>query len=200
MFNDWVVNEISTRDAVDYVVLHHYLHRRPPVSYSFGLFVNGVVKGVITYGVPASRHLQKSACMTNPDKVIELNRLFASDELPRNTESWFISQTLKKLPPLIVVSYADTKQNHVGYVYRAAGWNYNGYTDMDRKTPRFDYTVPNKHSRAAFRKNNTAEVIKVRRVPKYRYWTTTGNRRDRRQLSRMCTWACLDWKKVFVGS
>lgn len=157
MFNDWVVNEISTRDAVDYVVLHHYLHRRPPVSYSFGLFVNGVVKGVITYGVPASRHLQKSACMTNPDKVIELNRLFASDELPRNTESWFISQTLKKLPPLIVVSYADTKQNHVGYVYRAAGWNYNGYTDMDRKTPRFDYTVPNKHSRAAFRKNNTAD-------------------------------------------
>lgn len=178
--------------AADLVVAHHYLHRRPPISFAFGLEVDGVLRGAVTYGVPASRHLQVSACPSSPDAVIELNRLWVHDDLPRNTESWLVSRTLKALPPRIVVSYADLAHGHAGYVYRALNFRYAGWTDMDRKTPRFDYIPldPARHTREATR---SGYAEKRRRLPKVRYWTTTGNRGERRALALRCGWPSLDW-------
>lgn len=189
-----VVTEIKSKFAATVVIEKHYLHRRPPISFAYGLFLdNGeTCVGVLTFGTPASRHLQKSVCPTNPSVVIELNRLWVDDTMPRNTESWFISRCLAKLPPRLVCSYADTKQGHVGYVYRASNWFYAGQTDQDRKTPRFDYVVAGKHSRDAFR-GGSKEYTRVRRLPKHRYWTVTGNRRDRRDLSRLCGWNKQKW-------
>ena len=43
------------------------------------------------------------------------------------------------LPPRIVVSYADPLWGHYGYIYRALNFRYAGWTDMERKTPRYDY-------------------------------------------------------------
>ena len=123
--------------------------------------------------------------------VIELNRLWVHDSLPRNTESWFVSRALALLPPKIVLSYADTAAGHLGYIYRALNFNYAGWTDMERKTPRFDYVSPGKHSRDAFRNGFTD---RVRRKPKVRYWITTGNRRERKQLEAQCLWPKMDWK------
>lgn len=184
------VNAISKTTAAAIVESSHYLHRRPPISFAFGLLSDDI-RGVCTFGVPASRHLQKSACKSDPSKVIELNRLWIDDSMKRNTATWFLSRCLKQLPPFIIVSYADTTQGHIGYVYRAANFRYYGWTDMDRKTPRYDYVVPTgKHSRDAFR---CGDLIRVRRKPKHRYWTATGTRRERRELLRLCTWRSMDW-------
>jgi hypothetical protein len=98
-----VIAVLDSKTAARLVVARHYLHRKPPISYAFGLYVHGDLLGVVTYGVPASRHLQKSACPTAPDKVLELNRLWLDDVLPANSESWFVSRTLRMLPPRIVV-------------------------------------------------------------------------------------------------
>lgn len=186
------VVSINSRDAVTLVVAHHYMHRRPPISYAFGLFDNSDnIMGCITFGIPASRHMLIGACRSAPEVVIELNRLWCSDDMPRNTESWFVARALKLLPPKIVLSYADTAAGHVGYIYRAANFHYAGWTDMDRKTPRFDYIAPGKHSRDAFRNGFTA---RVRRKPKVKYWTVTGNRRERKLLDAACLWPKLDWK------
>lgn len=183
---------MRSQDAVKYVVEHHYLRRKPPVSFAYGLVDDaGAVKGVITFGTPASRHMLISACKSAPENVIELNRLWVHDSMPRNTESEFISKSLARLPPKIVLSYADTAAGHIGYVYRAANFNYAGWTDMERKTPRFDYVAPGKHSRDAFRNGFTN---RVRRRPKIKYWTVTGNRRERRALEALCLWPKLDWK------
>jgi hypothetical protein len=110
------------------------------------------------------------------------------------------------LPPRIVLSYADTAAGHMGYVYRACNFFYGGWTDMDRKTPRFDYVPPTqdgdvglfgqgpavvKHSRDAFRGGFSE---RVRRKPKVRYWIATGTRRDRHRLERACRWPKLSWK------
>jgi hypothetical protein len=186
------VGKCSEAEAAAAVVEHHYLHRRPPISHAFGLFRGFTLVGVCTYGVPASRHLQRGACPSNPDLVIELNRLWVHDECPKNTESWFVSRTLTQLPPRIVVSYADTDAGHVGYIYRALSWQYAGWTDMDRKTPRLDYIVPDGHTRDAFRKGYTHTV---RRKPKVRYWTTTGSKSDKRKLRRLCDWPQLSWSE-----
>lgn len=188
---DFEVIPISSAEASELVVANHYLHRRPPISFSLGL-LNGRCRGVVTFGVPPSRHLQQSACPSDPDLVLELNRLWTEDNLPENAESWFVARALKQLPPRIIVSYADTKQGHLGYIYRACNFHYAGWTDMDRKTPRFDYLPadPTTHTRDAFR---NGYVRKVRRKPKVKYWITTGNRTERRQLVDLCGWPSLDW-------
>lgn len=187
------VEQIDYAHAMKLVVDKHYLHRKCPVSWAFGLFQGPALVGAVTFGTPASRHLQKSACPTRPELVVELNRLWTKDELPKNTESWFVSRALRQLPPRIVVSYSDPKFGHYGYVYRALNFHYAGWTDMERKTPRFDYVPidPTKHTREAFR---TGYAYKVRRIAKVKYWLATGNKSERRALERICGWPSMDWK------
>jgi len=139
---------LDKKIANELIVRHHYLHRRPPNAHSFGLVdLEGMVLGAVIFGTPASRHLQMGACPSDPSLVIELNRLWVDDACPRNSESFFVSRALKQLPPLIVVSYADTAWQHVGTIYRALNFHYAGWTDMERKTPRYDY---NRTGRAAY--------------------------------------------------
>lgn len=188
------VAPISRREAVRLVVAHHYMHRRPPVSHAFGIIGGaGNTLGVVTFGTPASHHMLIGACKAAPHQVLELNRLWVSDALPRNTESWFLRRALMMMPPRIILSYADTAAGHVGYVYRASNFNYAGWTDMDRKTPRFDYIAPGKHSRDAFRNGYTD---KVRRKPKVKYWITTGKKAEREALTVLCSWPRMDWKET----
>lgn len=185
---------IVPREAYAFLLLdHHYAKRIPSISHAFCLKDAEAVIGVVTFGSPASRSVQKGACPVDPSRVIELNRLCVLDCAPRNTESWFLSRALKLLPPYIVVSYADTAQGHQGIVYRAANFYYAGWTDMDRKTPRFDYVVPGKHSRSAFRGDTPSFTARVRRLPKVKYWTLTGNRKERHALSKLCVLPRLDW-------
>jgi len=178
------------------VIDHHYLHRRASIVYAFGLWQDDVVRGVVTFGIPAARHLQMSACPSNPDLVIELNRLWVHDDMPRNSETWFLARALAAMPPRIVVSYADTTRGHMGFVYRAANFDYAGWTDMERKTPRYDYLAPWKHTRDAFRGGLGAASEKRRRKPKVKYWTVTGNARERRDLRKICGWPSLSWKEM----
>jgi len=188
------VSSIPTALAAEIVIERHYLHRRPPISYAYGLRRGfGEPVAVVTYGIPASRQAQMSVCPTDPDLAIELNRLWIDDNEPRNTASWFVSRSLKLLPPRIVFSYADSAHGHAGYVYRAMNFTYAGWTDMDRKTARVDYLpASGGHSRDATRSG----VVGTRpRRPKAKYWTTTGNRTDRRRLTALCGWPPLSWKE-----
>lgn len=190
------VQQIPSRTANQFVTKHHYLHRKAPVSFAFGLYKGPKLMGVVTFGTPPSRHLQMSACPSDPALVLELNRLWVHDDLPTNTESWFVSRALKQMPPRIIVSYADPKFGHYGYVYRALNFNYSGWTDMERKTPRFDYIPldPTKHTREAFR---TGYGYRVRRVAKVKYWIVTGpNRTERHRLETLCGWTKLNWKTL----
>jgi hypothetical protein len=190
-----VIAVIDSKTAAKLVITNHYLHRRPPISHAFGLYAGGRLMGVVTYGTPASRHLQKSACPADPGAVIELNRLWLDDALPANSESWFVSRTLKMLPPRIVVSYADPVHGHFGYIYRALNFHYAGWTDMERKTPRYDYIPhdPTQHTREAFR---SGYAYKRRRVAKVKYWTVTGNKAERRALMKVAGWPLYDWKQL----
>ncbi|MGW3421279.1 Mom family adenine methylcarbamoylation protein [Streptomyces phaeochromogenes] len=189
------VRPMGSKEARELAEKEHYMHRRPQVSYAFGLYQDDAVVGVVTFGTPASRHLQMGACPSDPSLVIELNRAWVADHMPPNTGSWFISRTLKLIPPRIVVSYADTVQGHLGYQYRALNFRYAGWTDMERKTPRYDYIPadPTIHTRDAFR---NGYKVKVRRRPKVKYWTATGTKTERRQLYDLSGWPSLDWHKL----
>lgn len=186
---------IPSPEARAIVETEHYLHRKPMVSWAFALKEGDKILGVVTFGTPASRHLQMGACPSDPSLVTELNRLWVHDQMPKNTASWFVSRALRQLPSRIVVSYADTTWGHMGYVYRALNFRYAGWTDMERKTARYDYLPadPKVHTRDAFRHGYER---KVRRKPKVKYWTVTGDRQERRTLAAACGWPSLDWRQI----
>jgi hypothetical protein len=122
------------------VVERHYLHRRCPITRAWGIEQNGQILGVLTIGLPVTFSArcdvvgetknQKILRTSRQHDVYELNRLWVSDSLPRNTESRFIGWCLKQIrklhPHIILISYADSSQGHVGFVYQATNWLYIG--------------------------------------------------------------------------
>jgi hypothetical protein len=197
IFSQMIVTTISAKEAGILAVEKHYLRRRPSISFSFGLWYGGKVVGFITLGIPASREMLIGACPAQPELVLELNRMWLDDSCPRNSETYFLARVLALLPPRLILSYADlSSQAHAGIVYRAAGWRYAGWTDMQRKTPRWDFVCEgNTHSRDAFRNGERRFVERRRRTVKVKYWTTSGTKRDRKRLESLCVWPALSWKE-----
>jgi hypothetical protein len=142
------------------------------MSWAFGISVDDKIVGVLTVGKPCSWSAtcgvigEKYADLRNPASrskdVYELNRLWLSDALPPNMESQFIGWCLRQLrkinPRLILISYADGAQGHVGYVYQATNWIYAGTS-----TPFKDITFKG--------------VSDYRSVPKEQRGETIGNKR-----------------------
>jgi hypothetical protein len=147
-----IVKQIDYKTAMDIVVNKHYLHRKCPCSLAFGLFNNKKITGVVTYGKPPSYTLCNGiAGKEESNNVMEFNRLWVCDSMPRNTESWFVSRTIKLCPYEIIVSFADTEQGHVGYIYQATNWLYCGESKKQ------------KYFRLKNKSNNTGGTIYRRR-------------------------------------
>ena len=121
------VREITRKETEPFIIGIHYAKRWPSITWSFGLFVCGVLVGVCTYGTPASATLKRGICGDElKDSVIELNRLCLLDN-KKNEASFLVSASLRLLPKCkIVVSFADTEQGHKGTVYQAANFIYCG--------------------------------------------------------------------------
>lgn len=122
------VREVPYQQAVPWFLEKHYAHRIPSVSHAYGLYRDKELVGIVSYGVPASSTLLGGVCgKEHAEKVMELNRLIVQEGLPKNSSSFLVGRSLKLLPkPKIVVSYADTGQGHVGYIYQATNFLYTG--------------------------------------------------------------------------
>jgi hypothetical protein len=122
------VRQIPREHAVPWFLEKHYAKRIPSISWAYGLYLDGKLEGVVSYGTPASSTLLGGVCgPENADKVIELNRLILNEGLPKNSASYLVSRSIRMLPhPKIIVSYADTGQGHVGYIYQACNFIYTG--------------------------------------------------------------------------
>ena len=124
--NGYTVHTIERKDAIPWIKLKHYAKKTPSISHSFGLFYNDTICGVVTYGQPPNPQPRKCCGEMYKDIVIELNRLVVESKR-KNSTSFLVGKSLKLLPkPLIIVSYADPNQGHVGYIYQATNWLYTG--------------------------------------------------------------------------
>lgn len=172
------VRKITYEETKPFILSIHYARRMPCVQYAFGLFNDGKLIGVITYGQPASPSLCKGiAGEENKKNVLELNRLvILPEENGENRASYLISKSLKLLPSRhFIVSYADVGGwGHIGYVYQATNFLYTGMT----KARTDKYGGENGHSRH-YAKDETRRQI---RTSKYRYVTFTGTRKDKKEL------------------
>ena len=51
------VKKITYAQSKKMILNNHYAHRMPSISWAFGLYDNGVLRDVVTYGKPASNYL-----------------------------------------------------------------------------------------------------------------------------------------------
>jgi len=121
------VRAIDRVDAEPFIIGIHYAHRWPSISFAYGLFDQGELIGVVTFGTPPSAPLRIGiAGKEYASSVLELNRLCLKYNR-KNEASYLISNAIKKLPKnKIIISFADTSQGHVGTVYKASNFLYCG--------------------------------------------------------------------------
>ena len=176
------VKSIKKELCKEWLLYKHYAKRIPSISYAFGLFDSKMMQGILTVGKPASNALCIGVCGKHNSKyVYELNRLCVNDGLKKNVLSYFVSQSLKMLNNIILVSYADTSQNHNGYIYQATNWIYTGLSA--KRTERYDINNPNRHSKSVTdSKNVKYQEIAVRDRPqKHRYIFFIGSKKQKKQ-------------------
>lgn len=180
------VERINFRDAKYMILNVHYAKRMPSITYVYGLFKNNELVGVCSFGSPPSQALCIGICGKQYSKnVIELNRLVLLYN-EKNQASYFIAQCLKLLPkPKIVVSYADTSQNHKGIVYQASNFVYTG---LSEKRPEWRLQDSNLHSKTLCeryslqeRKTNSSFYV-TNRPRKHRYILFLGSKKEKKSF------------------
>ncbi len=121
-----VVRRVDPKDVHPWLLNKHYARRLCPISHAFAAFDGEQMVGVVTYGTPLSSTLKTGVCgIEYESDVLELNRLCC--ESIKNLASFIVGRSLAMLPkPSVVVSYADTGQGHVGFVYQATNFIYTG--------------------------------------------------------------------------
>lgn len=121
------VKIISRKDCEPFIIGIHYAKRWPSISYAYGLFSNDELIGVCTFGTPPSATLKRGIAGDEfKTDILELNRLCLRYNR-KNEASFLVGKSIRMLPKnKIIVSFADTEQNHKGIVYQATNFIYCG--------------------------------------------------------------------------
>lgn len=188
------VRHIEPTDAKPWLLSRHYARRLCPISYAFGAFDGASLVGVVTYGTPLSSTLKDGVCGAEwSSNVLELNRLCC--ESRKNLASTLVGRSLALLPkPSVVVSYADTGQGHIGFVYQATNFIYTGLSAAfkDPMVKGFEHkhhtTIGDEGrghpSRVEFlrQKYGSENVYYIERDRKHRYIFFCGDKRQCRAM------------------
>lgn len=189
--NDFYICIIDKSIAKDFIIKNHYSHKWTLCKYSFGIFskimpINTKYNkigskllnneeyliGVIIYGGPVGRQTVKSVCPSfENNNVIELTRLFIYDNYGKNIESYFISKTINFLKKAeknlkVVISYSDPEYNHIGTIYQASNFLYQGNQTrhIGNKFFKLKGTTEWLHPRTMFVKYKTNDINKLKEM------------------------------------
>lgn len=122
--------EIATKKAMQFACIKYHYSKSCPVNpFGFSVFNDKQeFCGCILYGLGATPNIAKPYKLKQGE-VVELTRVALNGK--QESTSKAVSLSLKLLPKYIpylklVVSYADLDQNHVGVIYQATNWYYEG--------------------------------------------------------------------------
>ena len=184
------VREINRKVAKSMVVKYHYSKQWTKCSVALGLFYTTgnehtffdepeeKLIGTICYGDPIGRNSGASISAAIPrESVYELVRLFIHDGYGNNIESYLIGEGfnwLKKNRKDIkaLISYSDPMQGHVGTIYQATNWLYQGNNIRwsDSWLYRFEEDGKWQHGRTIFPYYGTNDVKKMQLLVKKDFW------------------------------
>jgi len=128
------VKEIPKDTAISFVQKYHYSPVMPRLTKHFlGYFLDGSLVGVLTlgWGTQPKHTIKKMFPSLDTKDYYEIGKMCMSDDMPRNSESQMLSQTikwLKKNKPEMSFLYtmADGIMGKCGYVYQASNFYYGG--------------------------------------------------------------------------
>ena len=126
---NFIVETVDRKVIQSFIHKWHYSHDTNGIQQKqcFALFNDNRMIGAMIYAIPSMKSTAAKYNPDNPDRCWELRRLCCIDDTPTNTESYFISQTLKWLRQNtdveVVVSYADLEQGHEGVIYKASNFH-----------------------------------------------------------------------------
>lgn len=201
---EYHIERIGYQLATQTIIENHYLHRKAPITWAFGLFDSQEsLVGVITYGVPASSTLLKGVCGPQESgNVYELNRLWVDDSVPKNGESFLIGNTIRRVDREIIISYADTAQEHIGVVYQATNWIYTGLSARfrDPKVRGLEHqhhaTFANGLTNKEVQEKYGDRVYWIDRPRKHRYVFFNASKTRRRSLIKKLRYPILPYPKI----
>ncbi|OEU69158.1 MAG: hypothetical protein BA863_17505 [Desulfovibrio sp. S3730MH75] len=128
------VMAIPVAEAREIITNHHYSRRVVNNSYvHLGVYLKGKRVGALQFGYTLNPHRTGHIVTdTVVGQYLELNRMWLSDEAPRNSESMAISYAVKYIKKAIpsvawIQSFADERCGGLGVVYQAANFVYCGY-------------------------------------------------------------------------
>jgi hypothetical protein len=188
--NKYYVERIPFSDCKDWLLNKHYAKRIPSIiKYSFGLFnLDNKMIGISTFGIGANYNLNEiiKGCIT-----YELSRLVVNDNHEKNVTSFFVSQCLKSIPDkkCIIVSYADSGQDHHGYIYQATNFLYTGLGcgDIEFLKDGIKYHRKKIYGQLGTgsvenAKRNGFDIVKV--LPKHRYIYFIGTKKEKKEMRK----------------
>ena len=191
------IRPVTKNRAKMMVIKYHYSKLWTKCSIALGLFYQTgrehaffdepeeKMIGVIVYGDPIGRHSGASISEgLDRTEVYELTRLYVYDGYGSNIESWFISQSfkwLKKHQPHIkaLISYASPMAGHVGTIYQATNWLYQGIIGKHTWSFKFNENDRWKHGRTIFPYYGTNDIEKIQRQVKEPFWIRKEPRKHR---------------------
>lgn len=192
------VHQIKSEEAEPWCRYRHYARRVPPISFAFGLYVDLSLSGIVTYGSLATPQVKAGMFDDESIEILELNRLCIDSPIP-NAASILVGRSLKLLPgPLAIISYADSGQGHVGYIYQATNFLYTGAVTAHD----CEYIVNGKkvHPRTLASQGITApkewaqqnNIETVKPLPKHRYVYFVGTKAQRKTMRGRLQYPILD--------
>lgn len=215
------IREISSAVAKEIIVKKHYTHAWTACRYALGIFYrtdesNAVgdshkLIGCLVYGFPVGARASTSVCEgLTKDNILELTRLYCDDGYGSNIESFALGQSFKWFKEndkaiKVLISYADNGQEHLGGIYQATNWIYQGMNTDIALMPNYGISLSNDpykwiHSRtvfsmwgsgnlealrAAIGKDGYKEFWRREEPPKHRYIQIIGeDKKEKKDLKK----------------
>lgn len=176
---------VDLAEVSDFVKAWHYSHNHPLVDFCFGAYYGNELVGVCMFGHVGGN--PKVACVLrghdDPLQYRELSRLVLYDDVPKNSESKFVSWCIRWLKIntsfLALISFADPNQGHRGTIYQASNWIYTGLQKQDRDRVYVDGVEH--HPKRLYNLYGTSSLVQLKKIllghkittaarePKHRY-------------------------------
>lgn len=182
------VVQLEKKDCIEFVLKKHYSHRFPIFWRAYGLIEDDMLNGVCVFGQP-SPTINKCAFKDRDFRLYELSRLVVQSKT-KNASSFLVGNALRMIEPkpCAIISYADTSQNHCGYIYQATNWLYTGAvvghdsTYLVDGVPTHPMTLYDRGITDPKRwaKENNIPIVKP--LPKHRYFYLVGSKTDKKNM------------------
>ena len=178
------IREISSAVAKEIIVKKHYTHAWTACRYALGIFYrtdesnavgdNHKLIGCLVYGFPVGARASTSVCEgLTKDNILELTRLYCDDGYGSNIESFALGQSFKWFREndkaiKVLISYADNGQEHLGGIYQATNWIYQGTSTSIALMPNYGISLSDNpfkwiHSRTVYSMWGSSNVEHLRK-------------------------------------